>query len=311
VLRFKLHALRTNEAFLLAADAVAAHLRPGAAAAQQGSRAAMAAAGAHGPTECAATWLRHFQPDGAGLWWDVARQPAAMVVAGVPAAVFRDSCRAHLTESAALLRSALAARAPALAALAEPLLAVDGFYGQLLGLFELYSMGLRVPSAAGPWCRRLVEVGGEAEKRDAAALVDVCVEAAPDDGSCGESCEDEDEDEEQGEGPTTAAPAKRQRREAGGEEDEEDEEDEELSVGRIDEYLAAAADGELLEFPPLDGTALYWRICKLNHSCEPNCGVLFEAGSAAARLVARRPGHEGAALSYVALPSSTRAGFSI
>ena len=49
-----------------------------------------------------------------------------MAAAGVSADTFRDSCRAHTTASAALLGEALRHRDPALAAVAGPLLEVDG-----------------------------------------------------------------------------------------------------------------------------------------------------------------------------------------
>ena len=41
-------------------------------------------------------------------------------------------------------------------------------------------------------------------------------------------------------------------------------------------------------FPPLDATALYRTVCKLNHSCDPNCKVVFETAAAAAKLVTLR-----------------------
>ena len=65
LLRFKLHALRCNEAFLLAAEAVAALL------AESGAQ------GAAATRRAAEKWIGHFQPDGPGAWWDVAQQPAA------------------------------------------------------------------------------------------------------------------------------------------------------------------------------------------------------------------------------------------
>ena len=68
LLRFKLHALRCNEAFLLAADVVATVLSR--TAATLGAAADCAAV-----REAANKWIRHFQPDGPRLWWDVALQP--------------------------------------------------------------------------------------------------------------------------------------------------------------------------------------------------------------------------------------------
>lgn len=138
LLRFKLHALRCNEAFLLAAEVVASLLAElGAATATATARGAAAAKGR------AACWIEHYMPDGPRLWWDVAQQPPRMSAAGVSLATFRDSCRAHVSASASLLQAALSSRG-ACGEEVSALLEVDGFYGQLMGLFELYSMGVRV-----------------------------------------------------------------------------------------------------------------------------------------------------------------------
>eukprot|EP01052_Picozoa_sp_SAG31_P048682 SAG31_NODE_10300_length_1158_cov_1.167139_2_plen_159_part_00 len=104
----------------------------------------------HGFSAAAAAgraWLSQFVPGGEqAVWWDVAQQPPAMEAAGVSAETFRDSCRAHVTESALLLKAALRHGAggawPAgadgsssrwdpkrTALVAEDLLLVDGFYG--------------------------------------------------------------------------------------------------------------------------------------------------------------------------------------
>ena len=45
-------------------------------------------------------------------------------------------------------------------------------------------------------------------------------------------------------------------------------------VGRIEAVIEEY--GEQALFPPLDGTSFYTRICKINHSCEPNVRVQYE-----------------------------------
>ncbi|KAJ8599610.1 hypothetical protein CTAYLR_004678 [Chrysophaeum taylorii] len=57
-------------------------------------------------------------------------------------------------------------------------------------------------------------------------------------------------------------------------------------------------------FPPLEGTALYARCCSANHSCDPNCDILYEGPPFVpleARLVANRDieGGDELTISYV------------
>ena len=56
-------------------------------------------------------------------------------------------------------------------------------------------------------------------------------------------------------------------------------------LAQCERFIAAVAAGELVEFPPLDATALYTTVCKLNHSCSPNCEVTFENSSGAAAVL--------------------------
>ena len=293
LLKFKLHALRCNEAFLLAAEVVATLLSEAGA---QGAAATRRAAD---------RWIRHFQPDGPELWWNVAQQPEAMIAAGVMQLTFRDSCRAHVTTSALLLGQALHDRAPTLAVAAAPLLEVDGFYGQLLGLFELYSMGVRVPSAIGSLCEEVRATGADEQKRSLAGQLDEYVaglESAEDsDSSCcegeadeykkqneekhGEKHENEQSDDEMDQEVAEEKSAKRHKT-AHSSTDAVDPQfsdacESEDELEQCEKFIAAAGSGELVEFPPLDATALYATVCKLNHSCNPNCEVTFEASSGA------------------------------
>jgi hypothetical protein len=323
LLRFKLHALRCNEAFLLAAEAVVGLLSE---------------VGADGPAatrRAADRWIRHFQPDGPAVWWDVAQQPEAMRAAGVTQLTFRDSCRANVAASSALLGEALRERAPTMAAAAAPLLEVDGFYGQLLGLFELYSMGVHVQSAIGSLCKQVCEKGTNSEKRALAGQLDACMAAfaAAEDGEDDGCCDEEEDDDEyadtqqlqqedsRAKGDSSESDgveqlAKRQKimspcesDTAGSGSTYQDEEQQSANdyssddeLAQCEDFLRAATAGELAYFPPLDATALYSTICKLNHSCDPNCTVEFEEGTAAAAVVkAVRPidADEELTISYV------------
>lgn len=88
-------------------------------------------------------------------------------------------------------------------------------------------------------------------------------------------CCDDDEEGEEGE---------EEESEEEGEEGEEMEEVETsaptVSSGPVDENLAVVR--ELVDthgidtlFPPLDGTAFYALICRINHSCDPNVRVTY------------------------------------
>ena len=267
LLRFKLHALRCNEAFLLAAEVVVALLSEVGADGEAATRRA------------ADKWIRHFQPDGPTSWWDVAQQPDAMVAAGVAQLTFRDSCRAHVTASSLLLEKALQERAPTLASSAAPLLEVDGFYGQLLGLFELYSMGVRVPSAIGSLCKQVHAAGTDSEKHSLASQLDEYVAAVDvagrsDDSYCAEDeelregdCEQQDLEAVQNEThqhQIVEPCAKRQKTSANSSDvpevnssgvfGQDVEQEQEEALEQCENFIAAAAAGELVEFPPLDAT---------------------------------------------------------
>ena len=75
------------------------------------------------------------------------------------------------------------------------MLEVDGFYGQLLGLFELYSMGVHVPSAIESYCEQVLATGDIEQMRSLGGQLDEYVAAVEGaEGSDG-SCEEEDEHE--------------------------------------------------------------------------------------------------------------------
>lgn len=179
------------------------------------------------------------------------------------------------------------------------MLEVDGFYGQLLGLFELYSMGVHVPSAIQSYCGQVLATGGSEQMRSLGEQLDeyvAAVEGAEDsDGSCEEEEEEgegegegEDEDEDTGEervdglaqdemgGEEAVAPCakrqrtapvspgaiedsasstdpRRQRDTESGDTGTEGDGSEEM-LAQCEQFIADAAAGDLVDFPPLDAT---------------------------------------------------------
>lgn len=118
------------------------------------------------------------------------------------------------------------------------------------------------------------------------------------DEDCGEDEEEEDEDEEEEE--FTSDAEEENATEVGGASAAMETSQ---ATGPVDENLAALQ--ELIEeqgmdtlFPPLDGTAFYALICRINHSCDPNVRVVYvnspEFGLQATLLALRpiQPGEE-------------------
>lgn len=99
--------------------------------------------------------------------------------------------------------------------------------------------------------------------------------------------EDDTEDGEQSESATV------------GENGEEIDTDEDPSNAELQQLKSLVEEnGEDMLYPPLDGTAFYLTLCKINHSCEPNVVVKYTSkpsGGLVAQLFAVRdifPGEE-------------------
>jgi hypothetical protein len=105
---------------------------------------------------------------------------------------------------------------------------------------------------------------------------------------CFEVDDEEEEEEEEGEDDEIDIPM------------EEDEGDTNGKAVDDDDLasLREMIDDNGLEtlYPPLDGTAFYSLICRINHSCDPNVRVVYDSlpsGGLQARLVALRPALPG------------------
>ena len=83
-----------------------------------------------------------------------------------------------------------------------------------------------------------------------------------------ECMECEDEEEEEGEGV--------------GEREEEEEEEESGDPAYDAMFRVLEEYGDTTIFPPVDGAAFYLKICKINHSCEPNVRVEYKHGNTSA-----------------------------
>jgi hypothetical protein len=114
------------------------------------------------------------------------------------------------------------------------------------------------------------------------------------------------------------------------EDDEEEEEEEEEEAGkmavgaaeasqtqRAGEDSSVAALRELVEqheintlYPPLDGTAFYATICRINHSCDPNVRVTYINASpfASGAVAVTAEGSSAAAAAAAAVPAAGTAG---
>eukprot|EP00752_Nemacystus_decipiens_P011537 g10245.t1 len=140
-----------------------------------------------------------------------------------------------------------------------------------------------VPGEKRTKCRGGRENGGElAYTTDTAAraAATLDVDSADEDEDDRDECEDDtDEDED------------------GTEEDEDDTEDEDdnLEVLRdaVDRHDGDEAEPGEEPFAPLDGTALYSLVCCMNHSCRPNCVVLYPGRRKQRQLRGKDPaGHD-------------------
>ena len=268
MVEFKMHALRTNEIFLLVADIYSRIC---------GSIERCVSEKGMGLEEAVSASLPPFAGFVRQLWWDAAVAPP-----GTDPVVLRETLQQLISESWRLLDAALHLTERGLGSCLGP-----EYMACLVGMFEQNNVGVRRTSPLGKACLGLSPGRPEnAKLADAAsAIVTSIEEMAWED--CDEDCEDYEDAGDDGAGEGEAGDEEG----TGGNTDEDDSflmSDEVVTdphLARLYELLNA--NGLECIFPPLDGTAFYMLICKINHSCEPNVLVRYDAAEPGVPLQAR------------------------
>jgi hypothetical protein len=307
--QFKVHAVTTNEIFLMVGDlfaglilATESHLVSSASA--SGSGSGSGSSGASTPADVAASIAeKTFGSYVREPWWDAAVAPK-----GTDAQDLRDSLHMLVTDSYAILKVALKLDERGLSGVLS-----EDMFSRTVGMFEQNNVGVRLESPLQRFVGAM-QPGHAAAGHfaGAAQMISTALENEEGEDEDGE-WEDVDEGEE-------------------GEEGEEEDGGEEgdvmycQAVGASAGGCGAAAASKLARtgdpaldnlrnqvesigkdnlFPPLDGTAFYRKICKINHSCEPNVRVVYTAHEAGvglrAQIVSLRPIEAGEELvqSYI------------
>eukprot|EP00978_Attheya_sp_CCMP212_P025350 scaffold81381_cov57-Attheya_sp.AAC.7 len=294
LLEFKLHAVQNNEIFLLVADLIASVV---SIRCRQ-----MRALGEdpHPDTgslldAILAPYLDFTQVP----WWTVATTPLLASPMGLVEASGLDlALRRLCNQSASLLKEAFLVQYSSSSSSSVQRSKVDtlrhvveeecsflfeqDFFGRMIGTFEQNAIGIR---SRHPLCRSIFDPNLRIECHDDVVK---CIENAGFIGDCGA---DENNDDE----PDEETAQNQDENSQNIDDDEADEEDytvaeiasflSELKIDEIygtnessknnqdeDDEEAEDTDGDDLDllFTPLDGTALYYTACKMNHSCDPN-----------------------------------------
>lgn len=305
LLQFKIHAVQSNEILLMVADLIASVISTLC------RRMDLEEDGSN-QENCDASSLPTLDDMMAPYmdftlvpWWEVATAPLLSSPMGfAEAAQLESALRRICSESSTLLKKAMTSCISKNAscynlhrAMAECEDKYDVFspifFGKIIGSFEQNALGIR---ARHPLCRDIFNI--DLRTRCHEDLIR-CIEAA---GMIGEDTE-EDEDEEGGNESKiddNDGAAQENVEEATDEYsideiagflaglkiDEENmgldkEESDDEAEAKTDEIEEGTGDDLDALFVPLDGTAMYYTTCKMNHSCSPNVIARYRFSSSA------------------------------
>jgi hypothetical protein len=242
LMAFKTHACGTNEIFLMVADIFA-----GVVVAVDAGRTVEEA-------------LRPYEGYVREQWWDAVADPDP---------VLHTKLKELVAQSWFLLDRALSLTERGLGMT----LSID-YFSQTVGMFEQNNVGVQLSSPLAELARSSEE---QSQAEPAAVLTHTLLLGAAKTIllQSGGQCTDEDcmDEEEEGWGE-----GEEEEKEEGDEEAEEEEgplQDEDIEAATSVAALVDAVGGDDALWTPLSGAAFYSKICKINHSCEPNVMVTY------------------------------------
>jgi len=259
LLQFKVHAIQTNEIFLLVA-AVICHMISEYDKAR----------GEEGQEGKARASYKDFVQE---LWWNAAASGPDSDLGRTLMRLVNESCE-YL---ASVLRTSPYASHDAVTELVTP-----ETFSRIIGMFEQNNLGIRSESPVAEALRQVctaVTMGEEAKQYDSSlgkeeaelswgSLLPLLEMAAAGGDDCEDSCCSEQEEEETGNKYEEGQTISEQSNDGVSEEEDKIEEGGDEVEDMIQEIESASI---------LDGTALFSIICSMNHSCEPNCRVRYRS----------------------------------